>query len=354
MTAEICRDPAFPAVPGAPAPKATARPAGTFPVTKALPVACTTVLRVPNQQGGATAPSMVADELPGHLTGDASAGTYVAYRVKMLNVKGRSADPSGPVYIPAGPAIEKIQDFSVSQTSQGVVLAWRADPAARGSVEVLRSLVTPAGSAPAAPQKVAPTKGRMGHAPTNQSRQAVGPGEVQLRQEASDDGTMRRPVGRDGMVDEDAVLEQTYRYSAQRVATVQVAGRTLEVRSEATAPVTIMRRDTFAPAPPHGLESVPGLLHDSADATVVKPTIDLSWQPGVEPDLAGYNVYRVDLGAGPGANLLKLNQSTVPGPAYRDTTAVPGHRYRYTVTAVDRIGNESKPGAPVEDVPGHP
>jgi hypothetical protein len=34
-------------------------------------------------------------------------------------------------------------------------------------------------------------------------------------------------------------------------------------------------------------------------------------------------------------------------PAYRDTSVQPGHRYWYSVTAVDRSGNESVPSASV-------
>jgi len=38
-------------------------------------------------------------------------------------------------------------------------------------------------------------------------------------------------------------------------------------------------------------------------------------------------------------------------PAYRDTSVEPGHRYWYTVTAVDRAGNESEAsGAAAVDV----
>jgi fibronectin type 3 domain-containing protein len=34
-------------------------------------------------------------------------------------------------------------------------------------------------------------------------------------------------------------------------------------------------------------------------------------------------------------------------PAYRDTSVEPGHRYWYSVTAVDRAGNESDASAAV-------
>jgi fibronectin type 3 domain-containing protein len=37
----------------------------------------------------------------------------------------------------------------------------------------------------------------------------------------------------------------------------------------------------------------------------------------------------------------------LPVPAVRDSSVALGHRYWYTVTAVDRAGNESGPSRPV-------
>ena len=42
-----------------------------------------------------------------------------------------------------------------------------------------------------------------------------------------------------------------------------------------------------------------------------------------------------------------LTPELLPTPAYRDATAQSGHKYQYTVTAVDRSGNESGPSSPV-------
>jgi fibronectin type 3 domain-containing protein len=45
----------------------------------------------------------------------------------------------------------------------------------------------------------------------------------------------------------------------------------------------------------------------------------------------------------------RLNITPVVGPAYRDQTALAGHRYAYRVTAVDTAGNESVPSADVQE-----
>jgi fibronectin type 3 domain-containing protein len=72
--------------------------------------------------------------------------------------------------------------------------------------------------------------------------------------------------------------------------------------------------------------------------------VDLSWSISLETDLAGYRVYRSEL---EGTRGQVLNPDLLPTPAVRDTSVKPGHRYWYTVTAVDRAGNESAPSAPV-------
>jgi fibronectin type 3 domain-containing protein len=76
-------------------------------------------------------------------------------------------------------------------------------------------------------------------------------------------------------------------------------------------------------------------------------SIDLSWDPNLESDLLGYNVFRADA---PSGAFRRLNPAPLSGPAYRDLTAVPGHPYRYRVTAIDRNSNESPPSAEVHEI----
>ena len=113
-----------------------------------------------------------------------------------------------------------------------------------------------------------------------------------------------------------------------------------ELESSDSQPVTVTPRDTFPPAAPQGL--VAALLPGPAPVTVL---VELSWSINLETDLAGYRVYRSEQEGGRGQQL--LTPDLLPTPAVRDTSVVPGHRYWYTVTAVDRAGNESAPGAPV-------
>jgi len=64
----------------------------------------------------------------------------------------------------------------------------------------------------------------------------------------------------------------------------------------------------------------------------------------VESDLAGYRVYRSQQD---GERGVLLTPDLLPSPTYRDNSVQSGQRYWYTVTAVDRSGNESAPSPAV-------
>jgi fibronectin type 3 domain-containing protein len=68
--------------------------------------------------------------------------------------------------------------------------------------------------------------------------------------------------------------------------------------------------------------------------------VDLSWSINLETDLAGYRVYRSEQAGTPGE---LLTPELLLTPAYRDTSVKSGQKYWYSVTAVDRSGNESAP-----------
>src|SRR5216684_3026339 len=67
--------------------------------------------------------------------------------------------------------------------------------------------------------------------------------------------------------------------------------------------------------------------------------VDLSWSISLETDLAGYRVYRSEQ---EGRRGQLVTRDLLLTPAVRDTSVEPGHRYWYSVTAVDRAGNESE------------
>jgi hypothetical protein len=103
-------------------------------------------------------------------------------------------------------------------------------------------------------------------------------------------------------------------------------------------PAIVTPKDTFPPAAPQDV--VAALLPGATSGTIV---LDLSWAINVETDLAGYRVYRSE---SEDAHGQLLTPDLLPSPAYRDSAVSTGRRYWYTVTAVDRAGNESVPSAP--------
>jgi hypothetical protein len=113
-------------------------------------------------------------------------------------------------------------------------------------------------------------------------------------------------------------------------------GVTLESADSAPALVTL--RDTFPPAAPQAISAA--VLPGETDNA---PVVDLSWSINVEPDFAGYRVYRSEQ---PDTKGQLLTTELLPTPAYRDTSVLPARRYWYVVTALDRAGNESAPSPP--------
>ncbi|MEW6618037.1 MAG: CARDB domain-containing protein [bacterium] len=90
---------------------------------------------------------------------------------------------------------------------------------------------------------------------------------------------------------------------------------------------TLTVKGTPTISAPTGLIAIPG-----------NSMIDLSWNANPEGNLAGYNLYR---------NGVKINTALIISTNYRDTGLINGLIYTYTVTAVDKEGNESEHSASV-------
>lgn len=322
MTAEICR------------------------ITPTAPT-CTPVKRLSIQPGQ----SQTTDTLPPSLTVDPP--SLLTYRVQILNTHDHSAGLSPEAFAPSGIAPPPVQQLRATPTRDGALLEWQPQNTS-AQVELDRLPLTPDGAViePAARSKspsktsnpvtqkpTAPRKTSSSSPKPLQMKPST-PTEVKLR-------TPARPTDAGGVIDHTAQRSASYRYTAQRVLPVSLAGHALELRSPISQPVTVMMRDIFPPQTPTGLEAVPG------GATAANHSIDLSWTPNPEGDLAGYFVYRQEIdskGAAAGT-ATRLNQTPVAGPAYRDQTAMAGHRYAYRVSAVDTAGNESAPGDAVQETP---
>jgi hypothetical protein len=300
--------------------------------------ACTPIATLPVKPG----PSAASDPLPATLSSETRA-TLLTYRIQLLNNHNRSAGLSNDAFAAAGSAPPPVQQLRTTPAPEGIQLTWTPtqSPAA---IELTRTSLNPDGTPiQAPPPKAAKTSAnplakKPPQKPQPDPLQPPAPIETKLRTPAS-------TTAPGGTLDRTAQKNSTYRYTAQRVLTVTLDSHTLELRSPISSPIQITLRDIFPPHTPTGLEAVPGGL------TPTDRSIDLSWVPNSDADLAGYFVYRqdVDSSGAIAATATRLNQTPVVGPAYRDQTAKPGRRYAYRVTAVDAAGNESPTSAPVQE-----
>jgi hypothetical protein len=123
-------------------------------------------------------------------------------------------------------------------------------------------------------------------------------------------------------------LDTTTEYGKQYHYIVQAVQKTGsgEVESEISAESTVTPIDEFPPAVPKGLNAI-----------AAAENIELVWERNTEQDLAGYRLYRA-VGDGKLEKIADIQNT----PSYSDRKLESGKRYRYAVSAVDRLGNESK------------
>jgi hypothetical protein len=245
----------------------------------------------------------------------------LAYFVELKNHRGRSAGPSNIAIILAGQTPAPITDLAAALHKQGVALHWTAGSATQ-SVRLYRKLLTvpqkKENTGPLAPQKE--------------------PTEITLLVD-SDTGRA---------VDSAVEFSSDYEYRAQRIARIQTGGHALELGGEISAPIRITVEDTFPPTVPTGLAAVATAANAATPTSPATPaSIDLSWLPATDRNLAGYIVYRRE---GDSAwQRISPPQPPVIGPAFHDAQVQPGHTYRYAVTSISPTGHESARSAEAEE-----
>jgi hypothetical protein len=242
----------------------------------------------------------------------------LTYFVELLSPHGRSAGPSNGAHALAGEAPAPVSGLSARLRKDGVVFKWNPESAASQAtvIRLHRKLLTPQ------PQAVSAAK-------SNSQQGLLAPPKEPVEQNLIVDS----PGQPDRTIDKTIRFGQTYEYRAQRVARVTIDGQTLELAGPLSEPIRVEAIDTFPPAVPTGLAAV-ATAADSASG----PSIDLSWIPITESDLAGYAIYRRE-GDGPWQRISP--PQPVVGPGFHDPRVQPGHTYRYAVTAIDQLEHES-------------
>jgi hypothetical protein len=278
--------------------------------------ACETVVtEIPAGQKPEFTDTLTTDMEAQHATGIA------VYALEVQNSRGKSAGLSNQIKVPLAPTLPPPSDLRVNVTPDGPVISFAASPE-RANPDIhhtFRILRREQGS-----DKDVQIAVEDFTVPADQ--------EYQLRNK------MRTIVN---VPDRTFEWEKTYIYRVQPVTTVTLEGQQLEIAGEDSQPVSIFVHDVFPPAAPTGVQAVFTSAHGAN-------FIDLTWAPNLDPDLDGYNVYRREEGRAP----VKLNSDIVKAPAFRDSNITAGHRYNYSVTAVDLRNNESPRSAEAsEQVP---
>lgn len=236
----------------------------------------------------------------------AGAPRPVSYFVELKNRAGRSAGLSNAAMVPGGQSPAPVTGLQAEVRKQGIVLRWNAvDPG--DSIRLKRTLVD---------------------APADKPKE----GPLALPAEPA---SLDLLVEHDGGVamDKGVALGRNYEYRAQRLVRVSAEGNTVELQGEVSAPISVAAQDVFPPTVPVRLAAV---ATGAAGATAA--SIDLSWQPDAEIEVAGYYVYRREART-PWRRI--SGERPVVGPAFHDTDVLAGHTYIYGVSAVDARGNES-------------
>jgi len=251
----------------------------------------------------------------------AGAPRTLAYSVELRNHNGRSAGLSNAAVVLAGEAPAAVEGLAAQVRKDGVVLRWIPDNGTT-AVRLHRTLLTP----PTAKQQPGP----LAPQPEPLERNLLVANGTEAGQ----------------ALDKEIRFGQAYEYRAQRVARVPVKGQMQELAGPLSPPVRVEVLDVFPPAAPAGLAAVATAPGADAEAS-----IDLSWQPVADADLAGYRVYRRE---GQGGWQRISPAQPVLGPAFHDAQVQPGHGYRYAVSAVDQGGHESARSAEAEETVPNP
>ncbi len=312
MTVDLCRDPLpHPASPAAP---------------------CSVVRRLKLPPGSSTA----SDDLPAALLAEPPAA--LAYRVRLPNATGRDAGASNLALAASGPSPQPVTGLQARSVPTGVELTWNAVPLPPGTeTELLRTATATRERSALRSLELPAVRSKSGPPAGPKLRRATPPPGTKAIHLLA--GSVGQPDP-GGAVDASVVPDHSYTYSVVRTRSVAFSGTTLILRSADSPAVTLLVRDlTPPPAPAELLAATDGLV------------ADLSWQPGFQPDLAGYVLERTELPreiSVPSATATwqRLNPVPLPAPAFHDVLPHPG-RFVYRVSAVDTSGNQGPASPPL-------
>ena len=286
---------AIPPVPAVPEPPPTGEPAPGAPPAAAPPTAAT-----PEPAAAPPAGEAAAGEVAAPPAGAPTGPQYTVrvYVVRGVSKGGRAGQPSTRVTLPLLPPPAAPDAPKASFTEKAIVLEWTSPAPAAAAPPMLYNVYRSAEKTDMSGKPQPPVN----TAPLAAPRFEIAGAELGARQ----------------------------CFEVRSVTVVQ----NIPLEGAATPAACVTPRDIFPPATPQGLSL---LLLDGA--------IELVWDAGSEPDLAGYTILRAEA---PGDTLRPLTPAPLRETTFRDSTVKSGVRYVYAIVAVDRAGNASPQSARVE------
>jgi hypothetical protein len=239
------------------------------------------------------------------------------YRLRTRASRKRASADSNTVLVELVPVPQKIPVVESKVTESAIELSW---------------------AAPTATSAGAPLSEAVSY---HVYRAEVDPASLKVAEQKHSLSEFKTPLVQLATSNAASYQDTTFEFGKTYLYLIRsaVTANGLAVESDDSQQVLVTPLDTFPPARPQGL--VAAVLPGAAPGSLL---VDLSWSINLETDLAGYRVYRSEQ---EGARGQFVTADLLPTPAVRDTSVEPGHRYWYTVTAVDRAGNESSPSTPV-------
>jgi len=245
-------------------------------------------------------------------------GKGAVYIVRTRTSTKKVSADSNLVSLAIQPAPDAITDLKAEITREAIVLTWTPPQ---------KTLV---GAAPAI-AAYAIYRAESDEPQPNSAPPAAAPGAPEPAPLFAHIADAPGPPFRDAQIQ----FGKRYIYSVRSIAQYDH----IRIDSADSNLASVTRLDTFPPSAPEGLVAALIPAQDSSPANV-----DLSWSISPDNDIAGYNIYRSE---DSGAAKHKLNDALLLTPAFRDMNVLAGRHYLYTVTAVNRVGNESPESAPV-------
>lgn len=245
-----------------------------------------------------------------------------SYSVRTRASEKKDSDPSNMAYLLIRPSLDPITDLKTQVTHPAIVLTWTA-----------------------------PAKTFTGSTPSVSSYRIYRADSEPSVAGNAESPKLKSPLAKIGESGSPTFQDMQFEFGKTYVYSVRsVIGSGVEALESADSSLALVTaRNVFPPAAPQGLvvAMVPAQAGTPAH-------LELSWAVSPETDIAGYSVYRSEQAATAGTH---VNTELLLTPAFRDMNVQPGHRYFYTVTAVDRSGNESPAseavsgGVPAESQP---